>query len=54
MKKQKRQTPEPVELRCPKCGYTEIIYIPNEKIPLCPKCRIEMVFEELLDEGKSF
>jgi ribosomal protein S27E len=44
---------EPVEVKCPKCGRTEIIYLPNEDIPVCEKCRIRMVISELLDEGKS-
>jgi len=44
---------EPVEVKCPKCGRTEIIYLPKEDIPVCPTCQIKMVISELLDEGKS-
>lgn len=53
-KARKGASPEPIEVKCPRCGTTEIIYIPIEVFPVCPKCKIEMVIEELLDEGKSF
>jgi ribosomal protein S27E len=43
-----------VQVVCPKCGHTEIIYIPEEDIPKCPQCRKQMVFGELLEEGKSY
>jgi len=43
-----------VEVVCPKCKRTEIIYIPKETMPICPVCAIEMVIRELLDEGKSY
>ena len=49
----KRDKVEPVQIECPKCRHTEIIYIPIEEMPLCPKCGIRMVIRELLDEGKS-
>jgi len=45
---------EPVEAKCPKCGYTEIVYIPVEEFPKCPRCGTQMVINELLDEGKSY
>ena len=45
---------EPVEVICTKCRYTEIIYLPDENLPLCPKCNIQMSISELLDEGKSY
>ncbi|WP_303722837.1 hypothetical protein [Malonomonas rubra] len=45
---------EAVEIICPKCRYTEIIYLPKEEIPRCPKCNSEMMINELLDEGKSY
>ena len=48
-----RDKVEPVQVECPKCRHTEIIYIPIEEMPLCPKCGIRMVIRELLDEGKS-
>lgn len=45
---------EPVEVRCPRCRYTEIIYLPAEEIPRCPQCNTQMSISELLDEGKSY
>jgi len=45
---------EPVEVKCPRCKYTEIIYIPKQDIPKCPECGTTMLIEELLDEGKSY
>ena len=44
---------EPVEVICPKCRYTEIVYLPIDDLPLCPKCNTPMLISELLDEGKS-
>jgi predicted Zn-ribbon and HTH transcriptional regulator len=49
-----RDTREPLLVKCPKCRRTQIIYIPEEKIPRCPECNVEMIIEELLDEGKSY
>jgi len=49
-----RDKREPLLVKCPKCRRTQIIYIPEEKIPRCPKCNVEMIIEELLDEGKSY
>ncbi len=49
-----RSKKEPVEIICPKCRYTEIIYFPVDDLPLCPKCKIPMIISELLDEGKSY
>ncbi|WP_198018175.1 hypothetical protein [Hippea jasoniae] len=45
---------EAVEVKCPKCGYTMIIYMPKEEIPKCPQCGTQMVISELLDEGKYY
>jgi len=45
---------EPVEIICPKCRYTEIIYLPIEDLPKCPECHTQMLINELLDEGKSY
>jgi ribosomal protein S27E len=45
---------EPVEVICPKCRYTEIIYLPIEDLPRCPECNTPMSINELLDEGKSY
>ena len=44
---------EPVEVKCPKCGQIQIIYLPKEEIPICETCHVQMVISELLDEGKS-
>jgi len=49
-----RNENQPVEVICPKCKRTEIIYLPKEKMPLCERCSIPMVIRELLDEGKSY
>ena len=48
-----RDKAEPVQLECPRCRYTLIVYIPIEQIPRCPKCDMPMIIRELLDEGKS-
>jgi ribosomal protein S27E len=45
---------EPVQVKCPRCKFTEIIYIPQEQLPRCPNCGTSMIIEELLDEGKSY
>ncbi|MGE4299039.1 MAG: hypothetical protein AB7E47_13515 [Desulfovibrionaceae bacterium] len=45
---------EAIEVKCPKCGLTEIVYIPKEEIPKCPDCKVRMVVNELLSEGKSY
>jgi ribosomal protein S27E len=52
--KEKRERLEAVEVKCPKCRYLSIIYIPQEDIPKCPECGTQMVINELLDEGKSY
>ena len=45
---------EPAQLLCPRCRFTEIIYLPVEELPRCPECGARMMIEELLDEGKSY
>ena len=45
---------EAVEVHCPRCNQSGLIYIPVEMMPFCPDCNVEMVFSELLDEGKSY
>ena len=45
---------EPVEVICPKCRFTEIVYLPIEDLPRCPECKTRMLISELLDEGKSY
>jgi len=49
-----RSKQEPVEIICPKCRYTEIIYLPITDFPRCPTCKTQMLINELLDEGKSY
>ena len=48
-----RQHKEAVEIICPKCKRTEIVYITKETMPKCEDCNVRMVFRELLKEGKS-
>jgi len=50
----KRGEQEPIEFLCPKCRYTEIVYLPLDDLPKCPECGTPMVIAELLDEGKSY
>lgn len=45
---------EPVEIICPKCKRTQIIYLPKEVIPKCQDCKTQMVLREVLIEGKSY
>lgn len=47
---------EPVQLICPECRYQVIVYLPlDDDLPMCPQCRdVQMIIEELLDEGKSY
>jgi hypothetical protein len=45
---------EAVEVVCPKCQRTEIVYLPVEKMPRCPRCQVEMLVKEILKEGKSY
>ncbi len=54
MKHRDRFKKEPVEVICPRCRYTEIVYFPVEDLPVCPHCNIRMSISELLDEGKSY
>jgi ribosomal protein S27E len=48
------QRNEPIEVVCPNCRRTEIVYIPKESIPRCEDCDRRMVLRELLREGKSY
>lgn len=50
----KRERQSLVEVVCPVCRHTEIISIPKEDIPKCPKCGKRMLVKELLTEGKSY
>lgn len=45
---------EYVELVCPKCKRTEIIYLPADEFPKCPDCDVRMKIRELLKEGKAY
>ncbi len=45
---------EAIEIVCPKCKRTEIVYITKEEMPKCEDCNVRMVFRELLKEGKSY
>ena len=49
-----REESEAVEIECPKCKDTMIVYLPKETVPKCPRCGTQMVIKELLDEGKSY
>jgi ribosomal protein S27E len=44
----------PIEVICPECKHTEIIYLQKEDMPKCPKCEIRMTIREVLREGKSY
>lgn len=48
----KGQRQEAVEVVCPKCRQTQIVYFPKENMPVCQHCRVEMVLKEILTEGK--
>ena len=45
---------EALEVVCPRCRHTELVYSPKEEIPKCPACKIRMVVKEILTEGKSY
>ncbi len=49
-----RDKAEAVQVKCPVCDQTQIIYLPKEPIPRCPIHDVEMILRELLDEGKSY
>ena len=49
--KQERQ--EAVEVICPKCRDTRIVYFPKESMPTCPVCKVEMIVKEVLTEGNT-
>jgi len=54
MNSPKKERDEAVEIKCPRCNRTEILYLPKEDMPKCPRCRVRMVIKELLKEGKSY
>jgi hypothetical protein len=45
---------ESVEVVCPKCKRTEIVWLPADDFPKCPVCDVRMKIRELLKEGKSY
>ena len=47
-----RDKREAVEVCCPTCKRTQIIYLPDEKMPDCPVCRVKMIIKEVLIDGK--
>lgn len=49
-----REAPHAVQVICPICKETQIIYVPDEPVPQCPDCRVDMIVKEVLDEGKSY
>ncbi len=49
-----RDSKELVQVKCPKCKRTQIGYIPEEEIPDCPDCKVQVNIEELLDKVKSY
>ncbi len=49
----KRDEAEAVLVECPRCRYTEIVYLPVEALPKCPQCGTGMVIRALLDEGRA-
>lgn len=43
---------EAVEVHCPQCKRSQIIYLPEESMPDCPICKKKMIIKEILIEGK--
>lgn len=41
-----------VEVACPICDQRKIICLPEESMPKCDYCKVEMVLKEVLTEGK--
>lgn len=41
-----------VEFACPVCERRKIVCLPEESEPVCEFCKVEMVFKEVLTEGK--
>lgn len=48
-----REKLEPVEVCCPRCGRTQIVYLPEEKPPVCPEDRLVMVVRDPVGDGRS-
>jgi|GEM_PF-550702 len=47
-----RYAREFVEVGCPICNQRKIISLPEEPLPKCEYCRVDMVIKEVLTEGK--
>ncbi|PIE68809.1 MAG: hypothetical protein CSA21_05570 [Deltaproteobacteria bacterium] len=43
---------EAVEVVCPLCKHSQIVYFPEEEMPRCPQCNKKMIVKEVLTEGK--
>ena len=41
-----------VEVACPVCDQRKIICLPEEQIPKCEFCHVDMILKEILTEGK--
>ena len=41
-----------IEVACPLCDRRKIICVPEEHIPKCDFCHVEMALKEVLTEGK--
>lgn len=41
-----------IEVACPVCDQRRIISLPEESLPKCEYCRVDMVIKEVLTEGK--
>jgi hypothetical protein len=41
-----------IEVACPLCNQRKILCVPDESIPKCEFCKVEMVLKEVLTEGK--
>lgn len=54
MSDERKERQSAAEVVCPVCRHTEIVFIPREQIPKCPKCGKRMLVKELLTEGKSY
>lgn len=47
-----RYAREFVEVACPICNQRKIISLPEEPLPKCEFCHVDMVIKEVLTEGK--
>ncbi len=47
-----RYSREFVEFACPICNQRKIVCLPEESMPKCDYCKVDMVLKEILTEGK--